>query len=58
MNEEKKKFLLKFIELYELAKDKEAFIMQWKSALLTEDCILTKSDALNSVYGAWLETMV
>jgi hypothetical protein len=41
MNNEMKDLLLRFINLYEQAVDKEAFIKMWKETLLTPDEPLT-----------------
>lgn len=51
MNNEMKDLLLHFINLYEQAADKEAFIKMWKETLLTPDKPLTLQDAYDAAYG-------
>jgi len=51
MNNEMKDLLLRFINLYEQAVDKEAFIKMWKETLFTPDEPLTLRDAYDAVYG-------
>lgn len=51
---ESRDILLKFIELYEQANDKESFIKMWKETLLTPDEPLTLQDAYNAAYGSAL----
>ena len=46
-----KNLLLRFINLYEQANDKEAFIKMWKETLLTPDKPLTLQDAYDAAYG-------
>ena len=57
MNEEMKDLLLHFINLYEQANDKEAFIKMWKEALLTPNKPLTLRDAYDAAYGEALAQM-
>ena len=51
MNNEMKDLLLRFINLYEQASDKEAFIKMWKETLFTSDKPLTLRDAYDAAYG-------
>jgi len=51
MNAEMKDLLLRFINLYEQANDKEAFIKMWKETLLTPNEPLTLRDAYDAAYG-------
>lgn len=51
MNAEMRDLLLRFINLYEQAANKEAFIKMWKETLLTPNEPLTLRDAYDAAYG-------
>ena len=50
--------LLHFIDLYEKAIDKEAFVQSVKEALSVDDYQLTLADAYDSAYGKALEQLI